>query len=221
VYQFHCGTGAKPRDYTATLKHIASHGFIAVANIMDLDYITIPKATACFKAISTLPVPADTSSVAVGGHSGGGPSAAILASRFPSQIKGYVGQHAAAVPILNRPSNAQLDAIKGEVLQLCGTIDIMPFCGCGNAKHDYYDRYPSTTKRMLMKCPDNHVLGTVGITGNKAEGGSIVAFLYHALLQDGSAHAALVEGGSRMGYSVEDDLGPSEHPAPQVAVAVW
>ena len=82
--------------YTATLKHIASHGFVAVANKMDVNYVTIPKATGCFKAISSLPVPADASNVAVGGHSGGGPSAAILASRFPEQIRGYVGQHAAA-----------------------------------------------------------------------------------------------------------------------------
>ena len=175
---------------------------------MDIDYITIPKATGCFKALEHLPVRANEASVAVGGHSGGGPSAAILASRFP-QIRGYVGQHAAAIPVVNRLADRQIVRIKADVLQLCGTNDIMPFCGCTNAKNDYYDRYANTTKKMLMKCPDSHTVGTESATGNHFEGGLIVAFLYRTLLHDKNAHAALIQGGSRRGYSFEDALGPS------------
>lgn len=79
----------------------------------------------------------------------------------------------------------------------------MPFCGCGNAKSDYYDRYPSATNKTLIKAPDSHVLGTEAESGNKFEGGLEVAFLYHALKEDPEAYAALLEGGSRKGYSVE------------------
>jgi hypothetical protein len=123
VYQFHCGTGAQPEDYKQTLEHIASHGFVAVGNVMDVNYATIPQATACFEMIQAngMPVKVNPASVGVGGHSGGGPSAAILSSRYPAQVKAYVGQHAAAIPVVNRPSDEVIHSIKGKVLQLCGT----------------------------------------------------------------------------------------------------
>ena len=143
--------------------------------------------------------------MAVGGHSGGGPSAAIMASKHPD-IKAYIGQHAAAIPAVNRPSEATINGIKGKVLQLCGSLDIMPFCGCFNAKTDYFNRYPASTKRMLVESPDGHVDGTEGNSGNKFEGGLVVAFLYYTLTSDPSAHAALVEGSSRKGYSFQDKL---------------
>jgi hypothetical protein len=206
VYQYHCGTGAKPKDYAATLNHIASHGFVAAANVMDVNYVTIPKAEACYKEIQAgkLPAPVNPAMVVVGGHSGGGPSAAILASRHP--LKGYVGQHAAAIPVVNRPSNKELDAITGAVLQMCGTLDVMPFCGCGPATNDYFNRYPSSTPRVLTKSPYGHVDGVQHASGNKAEGGLVVAFLYHVLAGDPDARAALVEAGSRKGYTVVDKL---------------
>ena len=87
----------------------------------------------------------------------------------------------------------------------------MPFCGCSSAENDYFDRYPSSLSTMLAKAPDGHVAGTEKESGNKAEGGLIVAFLYHALLADPSAHAALLEGGSRPGYSTTDHLSPCGH----------
>ena len=123
VYQFHCGTGAQPEDYKQTLEHIASHGFVAVGNVMDVNYATIPQATACFEMIQAngMPVKVNPASVGVGGHSGGGPSAAILSSRYPAQVKAYVGQHAAAIPVVNRPSDEVIHSVKGKVLQLCGT----------------------------------------------------------------------------------------------------
>jgi hypothetical protein len=164
VYQFHCGTGALPEDYKQTLEHIASHGFVAVGNVMDVNYATIPQATAWYSLYSTcttrctlhtiqcaicthtfiktltptlcavhvlhsfemiqangMPVKVNPASVGVGGHSGGGPSAAILSSRYPAQVKAYVGQHAAAIPVVNRPSDEVIRSIKGKVLQLCGT----------------------------------------------------------------------------------------------------
>ena len=206
VYQYHCGTGATPADYADTLEHIASHGFVAAANLMDVNYATIPRAEACLAAIQTglLPVAVNATQVVVGGHSGGGPSAAILASRHP--LQGYVGQHAAAIPIINRPSDKVIEGITGAVLQMCGTIDVMPFCGCGPATDDYFDRYPASTARMLAKSPDGHVEGVQHASGNKAEGGLVVAFLYHVLKSDPDAHAALVESGSRSGYTIIDKL---------------
>jgi hypothetical protein len=175
---------------------------------MDVNFATIPQATACFEMIQAngMPVKVNPSVVGVGGHSGGGPSAAILSSRYPAQVKAYIGQHAAAIPVVNRPSDEVINGIKGEVLQLCGTIDIMPFCGCKDAENDYFNRYPSSLSRMLAKAPDGHVAGTEKASGNKAEGGLVVAFLYHALLNDSSAHSALREGLSRPGYSMVDKL---------------
>jgi hypothetical protein len=207
VYQFNCGTGQKPAMYTATLKHIASHGFVAAANLMDpWGSTTIPKAEACLTAIQTgsLPVPVNAKQVVVGGHSGGGPTALILASRH--SLQGYVGQHAASIPFVNRPSDKVIKGITGSVLQMCGTIDVMPDCGCGPATNDYFDRYPASTPSMLAKSPDGHVEGTEGPTGNKAEGGLVVAFLYHVLRSDPDARAALVKSGSRSGYSIVDKL---------------
>jgi hypothetical protein len=206
VYQYNCGTGAVPAVYTATLKHIASHGFVAAANMMDTTCEKIPRAEACLAAIQTgsLPVPVDATQVVVGGHSGGGSSAAILASRH--SLQGYVGQHAAAIPIFNRPSDEVMKGITGSVLQMCGTKDTMPFCGCGPAKNDYFDRYPASTPRVVAKSPDGHVEGVCLASGNKAEGGLVVAFLYHVLKSDPDARAALVESGSRSGYSIVDKL---------------
>jgi hypothetical protein len=205
VYHFACGTGALPNVYEATLKHIASHGFVAAASIMDLDNIGVPNAEHCYRSLVSheSAAPVDVSKMVSGGHSGGGPQGVFIAGKHPENYKGYVGQHAAAIPILNRPSNKQLAAVHGPVLQLCGTLDIMPFCGCGNAEKDYYNRYPPSTSKTMIKSPDSHVLGTETETGNKFEGGLVVAFLYHVLNADPDAYTALLEGGSRKGYSVK------------------
>jgi hypothetical protein len=206
VYQFSCGTGQKPRMYQETLRHIASHGFVAAANLMDpWGSKRIPKATACYEQITGggLPVEVNTDKIVAGGHSGGGPVAAILASEHA--LQGYIGQHAASILGVNRPTSSTLGGIKA-ALQLCGTKDTMPDCGCGPATKDYYARYPSTTPRMLAKSPFGHVVGTETASGDRAEGGMVVAFLYHVLKGDPDARAALVEAGSRKGYSAEDQL---------------
>jgi hypothetical protein len=209
VYQFNCGTATKPHDYRETLEHIASHGFVAVANLMDVKpdetFPRIPKAEACLKAIQTggLPVPVDGNSVVVGGHSGGGPSAAILA--FRHGLAGFVGQHAAAIPHVNLPTQKVIKGITGAVLQMCGSNDTKPFCGCDAAKSGYYNRFRTTTPRMLVESPFGHDAALFA-GGNKAEGGLVVAFLYHVLKRDNEARRALVEAGSRQGYTIDDEL---------------
>ena len=88
---------------------------------------------------------------------------------------------------------------------VCGALGLAepyPFADTGQ----FFDRYPASTPRVVAKSPDGHVEGVCLASGNKAEGGLVVAFLYHVLKSDPDARAALVESGSRSGYSIVDKL---------------
>lgn len=220
VYHFICGTTSPPSDYAATLKHVASHGIFAVANYMDLDLTpglpkgTYPISTKCAKSLTTgaTPVKVDARNIVSGGHSGGGPLAVRINDDFQGNYVGYVGQHAAAIVGSNKPTKAQLAKVRGKVLQMCGTKDTMPTCGCSDAKNSYYDRYPAATPRALLKSPGTHITGVCKDSGDRNEGGSVVAFLSYVLNGDACGREALHE--KRSGYSFQDDLGSSPAPPP-------
>lgn len=201
------GTGQEPTQYGTSMEHIATHGLFVIVNFMDLLPAELTRTEESYKLVMSgevAGVKVNPAKIAVGGHSGGGPDAAMHASHHPGMH--YVGQHAAAIPAVNAPTAKELARITGSVLQLCGTLDVMPFCGCAPATNDYYNKYPKSTKRMLVKSPDGHVDGTEGATGNNYEGGFQTSFLAHVLLGDSGARAALNEGGNRNGYTVTDNL---------------
>lgn len=199
-YVFAVGTGAIPEDYAATAVHIASHGIAALLVPMDgtfdsnLNWVT-HGLDAVFIGGEGLPDELvgriDTSKLATGGHSGGGPLA-FDGGTNRSDVKAIIGQHAAAIPLMNRPTDEVMGNIQAQTMNICGTLDTTPFCGCSYATDDYFNRVAGP--KMLVAVPATHVQGAVGPSGDSFEGGYVVAFLKYALDGDQDARAAIDAG---------------------------
>lgn len=203
VYVFVVGTSATPADYEPTLDHIASHGFIAVGvgnhNGNSCSPASVDTIIDSLADDTRLPAAlrghVDGSNIVVGGHSGGGPCALKAAAKRNTVVHGSVSQHGAAIPGINRLTDAEIAALRGAVMTLCGTADTVPFCGCYNAQVDYYGRLSASLPRVGIAVKGvNHLSGTQHEAGDLHEGGYVVAFLYSALRHNSDAAQALVQG---------------------------
>jgi hypothetical protein len=205
VYVFCVGTAQTPANYKATLDHVASHGFVAVGvgNAVGGGTCTEKDIVAAIdelKVDSKLPAvlrgKVNASNIVAGGHSGGGPCAIVAAAQRGSVVRGFIAQHSAAIPSFNRPTDAVIKAIPGAIMVLCGSLDIMPFCGCSYAENDYYQRLATTLPRVKVKVKGaSHVDGTEGKSGDMFEGGYVVAFLHTILKEDANAGRAILASG--------------------------
>jgi len=204
VYVFVVGTTSKPSMYEDTLDHVASHGFVAVGVANHVAGYTcsdasveaiIDKLHDDAKLPSVLKGRINGSNVVVGGHSGGGPCALKAAGKRGSVVRGSISQHGAAIPAFNRLTDAEISALPGAAMTLCGTADTMPFCGCYNAQKDYYGRFAKTLPRVGIAVKGvTHFNGVLGKSGDVHEGGYVVAFLYAVLQQNTTAAQALLTG---------------------------
>ena len=241
VYIFACGTYQISIEYAPTLHHIASHGILVLGvqdaktkvmtpAFMDKVVSFVRNGALMYSALpAQLRGRIDSSRLAVGGHSGGGPvalqAAAELVRRFPSEeggrpvVQGFVAQHAAAIPEdnpqrlkPNRPSEEHLQALAADgtsMLSLCGTLDQMPYCSCDHALRDYFDRFDGP--KLLIK-----VLGAVhmtsGAAGERAEAAYVLAYLLSVLRDDEHAASALTLGKGNddiIYYQLEHGVSPT------------
>ena len=252
VYIFACGTWQISIEYAPTLHHIASHGILvlgvqdAKTKVMTPEFMDKIVSFVRNGALMSSVLPAqlrgriDSSRLAVGGHSGGGPvalqAAAELVRRFPSGaggrpvVQGFVAQHAASIPEgnpqrlkPNRPSEAHLQALAADgtsMLSLCGTLDQMPYCSCDHALRDYFDRFEGP--KVLIK-----VLGAVhmtsGAAGERAEAAYVLAYLLSVLRDDEHAASALTLGKGNddiIYYLLEQGWSPNFFRFVQVSLAM-
>jgi len=217
VYVFQVGTSARPDDYKETLDHVASHGFIAVGvgnhNGNSCSPASVEAVIGMLQDDSKLPAilkgRVDGSNVGVGGHSGGGPCALKAAGRRSSVVHGSISQHGAAIPFVNRLTDAEIRALPGAAMTLCGTVDPVPFCGCINAQQDYYGRFATTLPRVGIAVKGvDHLTGTQHKAGDTHEGGYIVAFLYAALQHNTTSAQALLAGIKNRGDASQSGAWP-------------
>ena len=176
-------------------QHLASHGFAAIYVPMrpwdvtkGLNYC---RDGTIVDDIPTLKSWMNSTMLGVGGHSGGGPYAVRAASGV-DDVNVIITQHAASIPVLNKQSDETMQALKGNLMVLCGTQDSMPFCDCSRAITDYYDRAP--LGRVVAEVPDGHVDGACFEAGEKNEAGYITAMLYYGLRGLKEAGDALKQG---------------------------
>lgn len=209
VFHYVCGTGGWCDVYEPTLQLIASHGYAASCNIMDITRL-MPNTHACMRAIvsggAALGVRMNPRRIVTGGHSGGGPVALWAANVYRDNVIGYVGHHAAAVPLVNRPTDEEMRGLNpsAQVMIVCGTLDIVPFCGCITADGEYFRRLPAAQSKFFLSAPSQHITGVIGDSGRQYSGGHINAFLAWLFRGDREARTAMATRLS--GYSHVDLL---------------
>lgn len=213
VYVFVVGTSATPKNYKETLDHVASHGFLALGvGNHNGNSCNQQSATSLIDRLNDLglPVEVDSSSVVLGGHSGGGPCALWAAGDRPGVVRGAISQHGAAVPGINRLTAAQIAKLPSKVMTLCGTRDTVAYCGCSSQESAVYSRLPATSSKIGISVTGvTHNGGTQGSSGNTHEGGYVVAFCYSVLNEDQAAGQALADGATSRGDKFQSAHWPS------------
>ena len=217
VFVFACGTYQYSYEYAPTLHHIASFG-VLVLGVQD-ERTKVMSAAVMLRAIqavltgASVPPPlapaaqhVDASRLVVGGHSGGGPvaleaAAALIAANTP--VRGFVAQHAAAIPAgnpqrlaPNRPTAQQLDALAqsgASMLSLCGVKDAIPYCSCDTALSEYFERFDGP-KLLVKVLAAEHMAGTAGLRGDRLEGPYLLTYLLATFDADLAARDALLAG---------------------------
>ena len=215
VFIYNVGSVTSSTSYSELMEHVASHGIVAVSVANNIggvtctsDYLT--GVIDDFADPSESKLPSELRGklshelIAVGGHSGGGPCAMKAAGKRAEVVKAVVPQHSAAVPLVNRLSDAEIDAMAGlRVLVLCGTADNMPYCGCNVATKDIHARLSKQSILVEVRGA-THVGGVAGESGVRQEGGYVAAFLSYVLKGEEEGRDAVNAGRPGEGDAVDD-----------------